>query len=182
MTLNHGEMRQTYPDAGDVYRYRVEEQDNRLTFNLEGAATDSEPAASFTIDFHEMQEGRCRSETGRAVPFAWAWVGSELHLWLDGDLFVFQRPEPRRRGETQAADAPGDILAPMPGAVLEVLVTEGDRVERNQTVVIMESMKMELVITASRSGIVRRVAVEAGQRVERGMRLLELTAENPAAE
>ena len=63
---------------------------------------------------------------------------------------------------------------PMPGAVLEVLVSEGDRVERNQTVVIIESMKMELVITASRAGIVRRVAVQPGQQVERGMRLLEL--------
>ena len=65
----------------------------------------------------------------------------------------------------------------MPGAVLEVLVSEGDRVERYQTVVLMESMKMELVITASRSGVVRRVAVEAGQQVDRGMRLLELASE-----
>ena len=36
---------------------------------------------------------------------------------------------------------------------------------------------MELVITASRSGVVRRVAVEPGQQVERGMRLLELAPE-----
>jgi biotin carboxyl carrier protein len=66
----------------------------------------------------------------------------------------------------------------MPGAVLEVLVAEGDRVEQNQTVVIMESMKMELVITASRGGTVRRVAVVPGQQVERGMRLLELAPES----
>ena len=65
----------------------------------------------------------------------------------------------------------------MPGAVLEVLVAEGDRVEHNQTVVLMESMKMELVITASRAGVVRRVAVEPGQQVDRGMRLLELGPE-----
>jgi biotin carboxyl carrier protein len=70
----------------------------------------------------------------------------------------------------------------MPGVVLEVLVGEGDRVERNQTVVIMESMKMELVITASRSGVVRRVVVEPGQQVERGMRLLELASESDAGE
>ena len=70
----------------------------------------------------------------------------------------------------------------MPGAVLEVLVSEGDRVERNQTVVVMESMKMELTITASRSGVVRRVAVQPGQLVERGMRLLELAPESDAGE
>ena len=59
--------------------------------------------------------------------------------------------------------------------------------ERNQTVVIMESMnielvKMELVITASRSGVVRRVVVEPGQQVERGMRLLELAPEGDTGE
>ena len=62
----------------------------------------------------------------------------------------------------------------MPGAVLEVLVAEGDEVEQNQTVVVMESMKMELLIAAPRDGVVRRVSVQAGQQVERGMRLLEL--------
>ena len=46
----------------------------------------------------------------------------------------------------------------------------------------MESMKMELVITASRSGVVRRVAVEPGQQVERGMRLLELAPEDDTGE
>ena len=66
----------------------------------------------------------------------------------------------------------------MPGAVLEVLVSEGDRVERNQTVALMESMKMELVITAPRAGVVRRVSVEPGQQVDRGMRLLELGPES----
>ena len=70
----------------------------------------------------------------------------------------------------------------MPDAVLEVLVGEGDWVQRNQTVIIMESMKMELVITAFRSGVVRRVVVEPGQQVDRGMRLLELAPETDAGE
>ena len=46
----------------------------------------------------------------------------------------------------------------------------------------MESMKMELVITASRSGVVRRVVVEPGQPVERGMCLLELAPEGDTGE
>ena len=46
----------------------------------------------------------------------------------------------------------------------------------------MGLVKMELVITASRSGVVRRVAVEPGQPVERGMRLLELAPEGDTGE
>ncbi|MXZ92466.1 MAG: hypothetical protein F4W95_10345 [Chloroflexi bacterium] len=180
MTPSQGEMRELYPQPGEAYRYRMEEREGCFYFDLEGDAPEgSESAITLEIESRGAGEGLCRTESGRTVSFSWVWVGSELHLWLDGALFVFQREAPvagagRRRGRAAAGDAPGDVLAPMPGAVLEVLVVEGDRVESNQTVMIMESMKMELVITASRSGVVRRVAVQPGQQVERGMRLLEL--------
>ena len=168
-------MRETYPVAGEVYRYRTEEGDGRFIFNLHGdEAHAPESSISLVVESSQSGEGLCRTESGRTRPFAWAWVGAELHLWLGGDLFVYQRQETRRRGGRGAADASGDILAPMPGSVLEVLVAEGDRVEPNQTVVLMESMKMELVITVPHAGVVRRVSVEPGQQVDRGMRLLEL--------
>ena len=178
MTQSQGQMRETYPAPGEVYRYRAEERDGRFTFSLEGdEPAGSDSVTTLSIETRQAGEGLCRTEAGRTLPFAWAWVDAELHLWLDGSLFVFQRAEARRRGGGAATEASGDILAPMPGAVLEVLVAEGDRVERNQTVALMESMKMELVITAPRAGVVRRVSVEPGQQVERGMRLLELGPE-----
>ena len=184
MTQGSGEMRELYPQAGEAYRYRMEEREGYLTFNLEGETPAGlQSSISFSIESRAAGEGLCRNASGQTHAFAWVWVGPELHLWLDGVLYVFQREVPpagsgRRRGRAAAGDAPGDVLAPMPGAVLEVLVAEGDRVESNQTVVIMESMKMELVITASRNGVVRRVAVAPGQQVERGMRLLELAPDN----
>ena len=61
--------------------------------------------------------------------------------------------------------------------MLEVLVGEGERVENGQTLLLLESMKMELAITAPHAGVVRRVSVQPGQQVERGMRLLELGEE-----
>lgn len=178
MTQSQGEMQEIYPDVGESYRYRTEDGERGFTFQLDADAADtSHTAITLDIDSRETGEGLCRTESGRTHHFAWVWVGPELHLWLSGALYVFQRAETRRRGGAAGTETSEDVLAPMPGAVLEVLVAEGDRVERNQTVVIMESMKMELVITASRSGVVRRVAVEPGQQVDRGMRLLELAPE-----
>ena len=205
MTQSQGDMQEMYPEAGEAYRYRLEEQESLFTFELESSSSSSPsggglgqgapPAITFSIESLPSPsggEGLFRPSTGprqagRTHAFAWAWVGPELHLWLDGALFVFQQAGPlagsgRRRGNASAAGEPGDVLAPMPGAVLEVLVSEGDKVERNQTVVVMESMKMELLITASRSGVVRRVAVQPGQQVERGMRLLELAPESDSGE
>ena len=65
-------------------------------------------------------------------------------------------------------------MALMPGTVKQILVAPGDSVERGQTVIIMESMKMELTIAAHRDGVVKRIPVEQGGQVEKGMRLLEL--------
>ena len=183
MTTSQGQMRETYPVSGEAYRYRADERDGFFAFSLEGG----EPAAvdattTLHIESRQAGEGLCRTESGQSMPFAWAWVGPELHLWLDGALFVFQREETRRHGAGGATETTGDILAPMPGAVLEVLVAQGDRVERNQTVALMESMKMELVITAPRAGVVRRVSVEPGQQVDRGMRLMELGPEGDASD
>lgn len=191
MTQNQGQMREIYPVAGEAYRYLLEELGGKLTFRLDGDVSEGLPdSLTFSIESGAAGEGVLRPSTGsgragRTRLFAWAWVGPELHLWLDGDLLVFQSDSstnPRRRGNASAAEESGDVLAPMPGAVLEVLVGEGDSVERNQTVVVMESMKMELLLTAPRDGVVRRVPVQPGQQVERGMRLLELAPENDAGE
>ena len=188
MTQSQGEMREIYPIEGEGYRFRTEEQGSSFTFALGSEVPERhESSITINIDSRQVGEGICRGEDGRALPFAWAWVGpstssGELHLWLAGDLHIFRKadsssgPGRRRRG-AGGSESSRDVLAPMPGAVLEVLVSAGDQVERNQTVIVMESMKMELLITAPRDGVVSRVSVQAGQQVERGMRLLELASE-----
>ena len=188
MTESRGELRQVYPVEGEAFRYRLDEldeQDGRFTFEPDGETAEGLPVAiTLGIESRQAGEGLCRDESGLTHPFAWAWVGPELHLWLDGALHVFRRADPSTSSERRRGGVPdetlGDILAPMPGAVLEVLVSEGHRVERNQTLMVMESMKMELLISAPRDGVVRRVSVQPGQRVERGMRLLELAPEGDA--
>ncbi len=185
MTQSQGEMREIYPVEGEGYRFKTEEQGSSFTFELGGDSPEGqESSITISIDSRQVGEGICRGEDGRALPFAWAWVdpstsSGELHLWLAGDLHIFRRADRsgRRRGGAGGSASSGDVLAPMPGAVLEVLVSAGDQVERNQTVIVMESMKMELLITAPRDGVVSRVSVQAGQQVERGMRLLELASE-----
>ena len=147
-------------------RVKVEGQEIELTITTDG-----------TADGYD--QGWCRTADGKSHRYLLAWVGDELHLWLDGYLFVYQRVDAQgadarrpNRGERSAAG--DDILAPMPGTVAEILVQVGDRVQLGQTVMIMESMKMELLITAHRAGVVLRLAVEPGSQVDRGMRLLQL--------
>jgi len=66
------------------------------------------------------------------------------------------------------------IKAPMPGLVVAVPVVEGQEVKAGETVVILESMKMENELKAPRDGTVQRVRVEAGQSVDQHATLVVL--------
>ncbi len=71
----------------------------------------------------------------------------------------------------------GGLSAPMPGAVLDVRVTAGQRVSRGDALVVLEAMKMEHVISAPYEGVVTQVFVTVSQQVERGTTLLALESD-----
>jgi len=71
-------------------------------------------------------------------------------------------------------DVGGTIMSPMPGTVLRVAVTAGDRVEARQTLVVLEAMKMETPVPAPYAGTVTAVHVAAGDRVAGGALLVQL--------
>jgi biotin carboxyl carrier protein len=66
------------------------------------------------------------------------------------------------------------IRAPMPGLVVAIPVTEGQEVKTGQTVVILESMKMQNELKAPRDGVVQRISAEAGKSVEQGKPLITI--------
>ncbi len=69
----------------------------------------------------------------------------------------------------------GGLVAPMPGAVLRILVAEGDVVAAGTPLMVMEAMKMEHTITSPADGVVSALNVTAGTQVERGAVLVELS-------
>lgn len=77
----------------------------------------------------------------------------------------------RRRADTSSAN---DLVAPMPGMVVQVLVKEGDLVQRGQVLALLESMKMQMEMRSPRDGCVAKVAVQAKSAVEKGSLLLRL--------
>jgi acetyl-CoA/propionyl-CoA carboxylase biotin carboxyl carrier protein len=82
-------------------------------------------------------------------------------------------PPRRRRGETRRASASGGIVAaPMQGTIVRVLVKEGQEVETDEPVCILEAMKMESEVRSQKAGNVAEVRVEAGQTVRSGEPLI----------
>ena len=80
-----------------------------------------------------------------------------------------------RRGGLGAESGEISIKAPMPGLIAAIPVTEGQAVTKGQTIVILESMKMQNELKAPREGIVQRISVQPGQTVEQNKLLVTLT-------
>ena len=67
-----------------------------------------------------------------------------------------------------------DVVAPMPGRVVDVQVKVGDAVEEDQPVLTLEAMKIEMPIVAEGSGTVKEVLVQPGDTVESEQVLLRV--------
>lgn len=69
---------------------------------------------------------------------------------------------------------PAEICSPAVGTVLEILVDAGDRVSADDELIILESMKVEIPVTAPRDGTVEAIAVAIGDQVDEDAPLLTL--------
>lgn len=69
------------------------------------------------------------------------------------------------------------VRAEIPGTVADIVVAAGTAVEAGATLVILDSMKMEIPVLAPRAGLLRRVVVGVGDRLQQGdlVAVMELT-------
>lgn len=73
--------------------------------------------------------------------------------------------------------ARGALRAPMPSLVVEVKVAVGDKVEKGQAVVVLESMKTETILRAPAAGVIKAVGCSKGEMVEEGRELVDIDDE-----
>jgi biotin carboxyl carrier protein len=74
----------------------------------------------------------------------------------------------RHRGAAAEAEGRQQVLAPMPGKIIRVLVKAGDSIEMKQGLMVVEAMKMQNEIRSPKSGTVERLMVTEGQAVNTG--------------
>ncbi len=116
--------------------------------------------ASFVVDLDKRRTGVAASV---GASEAMLQVEDALHR----RLATAASPRGAARGET--------IRAPIAGKVVKVLVAVGDTVAPGSPVIVLEAMKMENELVSERGGTVAQVAKQAGQAVDTGDLLVELT-------
>ena len=102
--------------------------------------------------------------------------GQQLTILSAGKTWRLELDDVMARVGKQEGSA-GRLIAPMPGLVVAVLVAEGDKVVRDQPLIVLEAMKMEHTIKASGAGRVAKLHFAVGQQVTDGAELLTIEAE-----
>lgn len=100
---------------------------------------------------------------------------------IDGNLYEVEIDQASRRGQRKKRDSSrggrsssGLISSAIPGKIVSVLVSEGDKVDSSSVVIVLEAMKMQNEIKAGIDGKVEKIMCEPGQRIEANVPLMEI--------
>lgn len=143
--------------ARDLGRLRTDPQRPHLVAlerDAEGATDTGHPRWQANVDRH-----------GDTFD-AFTTQGHQTLRWLD----------PLQQRDDSAAHA-GQVIAPMPGKVVALLVNTGDEVKAGQPLVVTEAMKMEHTLTAPRDGHVAELLCRVGDQVPDGAELLRIESD-----
>jgi biotin carboxyl carrier protein len=167
-------------------------REHHLELNLPRAAAANRGTIAYTLgaekgemDWVEVAPGvysilvGSRSYEAQVVTPSPTHAPSEAsHLVTVGTLdFQVTVHDPRRRRSLTAlaaADGPQEVVAPMPGKIVKILVAPREQVAAGTGLLVIEAMKMQNELRAPRAGRVEEIYVEEGKGVETGARLLRL--------
>ena len=100
---------------------------------------------------------------------------------IDGNLYEVEIDKASRRGQRKKRDSSrggrsssGLISSAIPGKIVSVLVSEGDKVDSGSVVIVLEAMKMQNEIKAGIDGKVEKIMCEPGERIEANVPLMEI--------
>ena len=136
----------------------------RVTLDGQPVAADAAVVAPYTLSI--LLDGQ--SHEIHVTPS----TDGTLKLQIGAQEFTAEIIDPRawsgRRHGAVEAEGPQQVVAPMPGKVVRLLVKPGDHVEAGQGLLVVEAMKMQNEIRSPKSGTVERVLATEGQPVNAG--------------
>ncbi|MDO9184177.1 MAG: biotin/lipoyl-containing protein [Bacteriovorax sp.] len=139
----------------------VEETTSFILFNFEGE--------EYSVNLGALKDGKMvLNMKGKNRPV----IIADTHYVVDGQEFVIDAPK-RNRRQTKSVDH-GQMKSPMPGKILKILVKVGDDVVLGTPILIMEAMKMEHTIKASKTGVIEKIHFKEGDQVAGGVELVNV--------
>jgi 3-methylcrotonyl-CoA carboxylase alpha subunit len=135
---------------------------------------------SFPVRLIERRTDSLQVElSGRALRLSVLEVGPELHLFRREGHVVLRLARTEDALQASSHVDEGSLVTPLPGTIVALHVSAGQRVKRGAPLVTVEAMKMEHTLTAPTAGVVTRIPFAVSDRVAAGAILVELAPIDP---
>ncbi len=135
----------------------------------------------FSVHFQKLSGSRCLIDTDGKVTDALVHRdGRRYTVILNGRTYQIDMMDRRlqRASQDDSRDGAQAVKAQMPGRVVRLLKSNGEAVEKNTGVLVIEAMKMQNEIRSPGRGVVSQIAVREGESVAAGQLLFEVSATN----
>jgi len=154
-----------------IHKVEIDSKDGKYLVKLDGK--------QHQVDSQRISEN-CLSllVDGKACTVFIAEDKTKRYISIQGEQFCIEeaKSESETRSVAEASTLKGipTISSPMPGKIVKILVGEGDKVRKNQGLVIVEAMKMENEIRSPSAGIVKKINFKEGNLVDTTDPIMEL--------
>lgn len=159
-----------------LYTVTIEDRQYKVSINgdrctVDGQAVDARVVPLNPHGLHLLRNGRQAYEL-----FVSAQDTETYEMLMFGGRRIVTRisdPVRKRAQQTGGVEAGKALCAPMHGLVVDVPARLGQEVEKGQTLVVLESMKMQMQLRSPRSGKITKISAQPGNQVEKGAVLVE---------
>ena len=164
-------MTYTFTFKGQTFKVELEEDDKQIQIEIEDKTID--------VEFAKIEDNLYSIiYDGKSITLAVLRKGHHLQIFINGDLYELEAVSERdKRKSSQLASGMQEIKSPMPSRVVKLLKKQGDEVEADEGVAVVEAMKMESELKSPIKGEVKDVFVNEGDAVEAGTVLIVVSSE-----
>jgi biotin carboxyl carrier protein len=92
-------------------------------------------------------------------------------IFANGKTWTLTREKDQLNSGAHSSESESEVLAPVPGKVIKILTDINVPIEKNQNIFILESMKMEFEVKATKNGMLGELSISEGEQVTSGQLL-----------
>lgn len=162
-------MNYTLKLSNKVYKLEVEEDENLNIVEVDGEKKEVEFTKIDSNLYSLIIEGE-------SITIGFLKKGKKLQVFYNGDLYELESISERDVAKAGAGTGL-EVTSPMPSRIVKILKNEGDDVNEDDPVIVVEAMKMESELKAPSTGKIKEVRVKEGDTVELGAILVTLSSD-----
>lgn len=155
-----------YEHENHVYKLTCERRNNEYFVTYDNT--------EYKVEVDEIKPGHLKLKIGeRLIKAVIAESDKDKIVFVEGDVYKV-KPVELTGTKKKKSKKKADLSSPISGKVVDVKVKKGDKVKKDQVLMVIEAMKMEYLIRAPFKGVVKKVNFKENDQIEIGQNTIDL--------